>query len=233
MLDSEEFNNWVDQTKQILFCPGMPGAGKTIITTVIVDHLYTKFRNDPAIGITYLYCNFRQQHEQTPTALLLSVLRQLVQEKPCMTESVKGLYEWYKTKPSRPSFEEISTALHSVIFTYSKAFIIIDALDECQVSDGGRRRFLSEIFNLHRKTGANIFVTSRSIPEIEIEFKGYPSLEIYASCEDVRRYLDGHMLQLPSFILSNLKLQEEIKSAIVKAVDGMYVWHYILKIQVC
>ena len=49
------------------------------------------------------------------------------------------------------------------------------------------------------------------------------SLEIRASEHDVRRYVDGHMSHLPSFVGRSLDLQEEIKAEIVKAVDGMYV----------
>lgn len=226
LLDSKVFNGWIDRSKQILYCPGMPGAGKTVITAIVVDHLYNKFRNDPAVGIAYLYCSFRQQHEQKPTDLLLNLLKQLAQKQASIPESVKNLYECHQNKPSRPSFDEISKALHSVVTSYSRAFIIVDALDECQVSDGGRRRFLSEIFNLHTKTRANVFATSRFIPEIGKEFEGCLSLEIRANDEDVKRYLDGHMLQLPSFVLANFDLQKEIKTAIAQAVDGMYVSPY-------
>jgi Cdc6-like AAA superfamily ATPase len=223
LLDSKEFKGWVDRSKQTLYCPGMPGAGKTIITSIVVDHLYNRFGDDPAVGIAYLYCNFRQQHEQKPTDLLLNLLKQLAQKQASMPESVKNLYERHRNKPSRPSFDEISKALRSVVTSYSRAFIIVDALDECQVSDGGRRRFLSEIFNLHTKTRANLFATSRFIPEIGKEFEGCLSLEIRANDEDVKRYLGGHMLQLPSFVLTSLDLQKEIKTAITQAVDGMYV----------
>jgi hypothetical protein len=59
------------------------------------------------------------------------------------------------------------------------------------------------------------------IPDIEKEFKGCLLREILASDEDVRRYLDGHMSKLPIFVLSRLKLQEEIKAEIVRAVEGM------------
>lgn len=226
LLESKEFNDWVDRSKQTLYCPGMPAAGKTVITSIVVDHLYNKFRYDPAVGIAYLYCNFRQQHEQKPTDLLLNLLKQLAQKQASIPESVRNLYEHHKDKPSRPSLDEISKALHSVVTGYSRAFIIVDALDECQVSDGGRRKFLSEIFNLHTRARANLFATSRFIPEIRKEFEGCLSLEIRANDEDVRKYLDGHMLQLPSFVLANLDLQKEIKTAIAQAVDGMYVFPY-------
>ena len=48
-------------------------------------------------------------------------------------------------------------------------------------------------------------------------------MEIRANSGDVRRYLDGHMSRLPSFVLRGLDLQEEIKTEIIKAVNGMYV----------
>jgi hypothetical protein len=49
------------------------------------------------------------------------------------------------------------------------------------------------------------------------------SLKICASEEDVRKYLDSHISNLPLFVSRSPDLQEEIKAEIVKAVDGMYV----------
>ena len=48
-------------------------------------------------------------------------------------------------------------------------------------------------------------------------------LEIRASSEDVERYLEDHMGQLPSFVRRDRSLQEEIKARISEAVDGMCV----------
>ena len=106
---------------------------------------------------------------------------------------------------------------------YSRAFIVVDALDECQVFHNCRKRFLSELFSLQAKCGANLFATSRFIPEITEFFQGSISLEIRASEHDVRRYVDGHTLYLPSFVGRSPDLLEEVKTGIVKAVDGMYV----------
>jgi hypothetical protein len=60
---------------------------------------------------------------------------------------------------------------------------------------------------------------------IEREFKGCNSLEISASDEDVRKYLDGHMSQLLGFVSKRPGLQEEIKAEITNAVEGMYVFY--------
>jgi hypothetical protein len=221
LLESNEFRTWLKQSKQTLFCPGIPGAGKTIATSIVIDYLRTKFQNDASVGIAYLYCDFRRQQEQKPVDLLSSLLKQFVQEQSFPPQNVKALYEHHNNKRTRPSVNEISKTLHSVVSDLSKAFIIIDALDECQVSDGGRDKFLSEVLDLQAKTGANLFVTSRFIPEIMNQFEGVISLEIRASDGDVQQYLDGHMSRLPSFVLRNLDLQEEIKTEIIKAIDGM------------
>ena len=89
-----------------------------------------------------------------------------------MPKDVEYLYNYHKDKQSRPSLGEISNVLQSVIADYLKCFIVIDALEECLDSDGGRKKLLSEMLNLQAKTGANIFATSRFIPEITNEFEG-------------------------------------------------------------
>lgn len=222
LLNSDEFQHWLNQSKQTLFCPGMPGAGKTMIASIVIDHLYATYQTDPGVGIAYLYCNFRRQYEQKPVDLLASLLKRLVQGRPTLPNSTKYLYEYHKSKQTRPSFQEISKELQSVIASFSTTFIVIDALDECQVSDGGQMKFLSEILSLQTNTGANLFVTSRFIPHIIEEFQGAASLEVRASDGDVQRYLDGQLSRLPSFVRRNLDMQEQIKTEIIKAVDGMY-----------
>lgn len=224
LLDSGEFQRWFNKSKQTLFCLGIPGAGKTIITSIVVEHLQTNFGNDASIGIAYLYCNFRRQQEQKPTDLIASLLKQLVQEQPFMPEKVRSLYERHKDKRTCPSLDEILKVLHSIVAGYSRAFVVIDALDECQVSDGGRKQFLAELFDLQASTQTSFLATSRFIPEIMKEFEGRSTrLEIRASDDDLQRYLDGHMWRLPAFISRSPYLEKEIKTAIVNAVDGMYM----------
>lgn len=206
-----------------MFCPGIPGAGKTILTSIVIDELTTRFGNEETVGIAYVYCNFRRKHEQGAEDLLASLLKQMAQGRGSLPESVKSLYDRHKEKRTRPSFDEISKALRSVTAVYSKAFLIIDALDECQTTDGCRTRFLAEMFDLKAKCGANFFATSRFIPEITEKFNGIKPLEMRASPEDVRRYVHGHISHLPSFIGRKPELKEEVVAKIVTAVDGMYV----------
>ncbi|KIX02772.1 uncharacterized protein Z518_08714 [Rhinocladiella mackenziei CBS 650.93] len=224
LLTSKQFRDWVDQSNQTLFCPGIPGAGKTICTAIVIDTLFSTIFPNDNVGIAYIYCNFRRQFEQKPIDLLASLLQQLIQGQPSVPQSLKQFHKKHQQKRTRPSIDEISKALHSTVRDYSRTFIIVDALDECQAANGGRRQLLRELFDLQDKTAINLFVTSRVNPEIEREFDGRSTkLEIRASDEDLRRYLEGHMPKLPSFVSSKADLQEEIKTTIVKAADGMFL----------
>jgi hypothetical protein len=222
LLDSAQYQTWLKTKKKALFCPGIPGAGKTILTSIVVDDLNQRFFKNTSIGIAYIYCDFRKQSEQTADDLLASLLRQLAGSQPFLPACVNDLHDRHKWQRTRPLLDELSEVLQSVVGIYSRVFIVVDALDECQVSDGSRSKFLSEIFSLQIR-GANIFATSRPIPEITENFEGNLTLQIHAREEDVRRYLDGQMFRLPRFVTDNVELQEEIKTEIINSVDGMCV----------
>lgn len=223
LLDSAEYQEWLKSPGKTLFCPGIPGAGKTILTAIVIDDIFSRFKYDTSVGIAYLYCDFRRQHEQKIEDLLANLLKQLAQKQASMPDAVKAIYDQYKNQPKRPTLDEILNLLHFVSILYPRLYIIVDALDECQVTNGCRTRLLSGVFELQARVRANIFSTSRFDPEIEKEFKQSISLEIRARDEDVQTYLTGSMTRLRPFVSSNPELQNKVKATISNAVDGMYV----------
>ncbi|KAH8816143.1 hypothetical protein F5884DRAFT_841856 [Xylogone sp. PMI_703] len=222
-LDSTEFQTWLSTGKKPLFCPGIPGAGKTIITAIVVDHLLTLFKDDANIGIAYIYCNFRRKDEQRDEDLLASLLKQLSYGISSLPSDMQALYDRHKERRTRPSFDELSSTLQAVVTLYSRVFIVIDALDECQVYEGYWTKFLSEISSIQVKTEANYFATSRIIPEIIKKFEGSMILEIRARDDDMRKYLDSRLSDIQGVIKNEPDLQEEVKTGIIQAVPGMFL----------
>ncbi|KAF4998533.1 hypothetical protein FDECE_11751 [Fusarium decemcellulare] len=224
LLESANFKEWLETGSRTLFCPGIPGAGKTTLTSIVVDDLETRFSGSREVGIAYVYCDFRQQNFWGDEDLLASLLKQLAQGRQALPDSVTALYDNHKQKATRPTLGEISTTLRSVARLYSQVFIAVDALDEFQTPDN-YQTILGEILSLRTVCKANVFSTARFIPEITKYFDAIESLvvEIRADPDDVRRYVDAHISHLPFFVRSNPALQEEIKTEIVRAMDGMFL----------
>ncbi|KAJ5552018.1 hypothetical protein N7535_000035 [Penicillium sp. DV-2018c] len=220
LLDSKEYINWIHTRQATLFCPGIPGAGKTICSAIVIDDLTTRFEDNLDVGIAYVYCNFNRHDEQGAPDLLLSLLKQLAQRKSSVPDAVKDLHKRYKTTSTRPQIGDISKALHSVASTYSHVFIVVDALDECESTS--RAKFLTEIMKIRDEAGLNILATSRPT-EIYNVFRDGNCLEIRANDEDVRQYLEGNMFRLPGFVTRNIALQEEIITTISNYVQGMFL----------
>ena len=215
-LNSHQFTEWVNGSEQTLFCPGIPGAGKTMIAAITVDHLQKNVQT-PDIGVAYLYCSYKRQAEQRTSSLPAALLKQLVQDRPSITEPVSSLYD----RHVRPSLQEVLGALQSVLITYSRVYIVVDALDECPDRDRTRSQLLGLVHSLQGRTDLRLMATSRHIPEIVDEFKGVPQLEVHASTEDVKQYVVGQVNRLHKCVQRDGDLQAIVQNKIVEAVDGM------------
>lgn len=148
LLNSDQYHRWLKNSAEILFCQGIPGAEKTILTSMVIDQLTTKFHDDLDTGIAYIYFNYHQRDERAEN-LLLSLLKQLTQKKSFLPPCVNALYEQRRDKGIPPSLETISLALQTVARAYSRTFIVVDALDECPDSNDCRvwQRFSISVIN--------------------------------------------------------------------------------------
>lgn len=219
--EATQFENWIQGPNQTLFCPGMPGAGKTMIAAMAIDHLSKQSESN---GGAYIFCNYQPRAEQQNVVVLLAaILRQLVQAKPSIPESILRLHEHHSKRDTRPSLEEISTTLKSIVRDYSRVYLVVDALDECPAEDGTRSKLLAEIRGLQKEKGTDLrlMVTSRFIPDIEDKFKEALRLEVRASDKDVEKFVTGQIGRLPNVVQRNEELKDLVKNEITQAVDGM------------
>ncbi|KAK2589553.1 hypothetical protein QQS21_012766 [Conoideocrella luteorostrata] len=226
-LRSLEFQNWINHTTQTLFCPGNPGTGKTVMSSIVVDHLYTKFGNDRDVAIAYVYCSYQPQQEQKPEDLLASLLKQFARRNPKVFANVKGLYERHVSNGSRPSLDEIIKMLQSAIKLFCRVFIIVDALDEFHSSNYTNWKKILVLKKPWFASGAhiNLFVTSRSISEITAEFLGDVQKDIRAPESDVLSYVNDNIMQfrVADRFAERPDVQDKIRSGIVRAADGMFL----------
>ncbi|KAF7345597.1 ANK-REP-REGION domain-containing protein [Mycena venus] len=225
-LENDTFKAWKSGTNQVLLCRGMPGAGKTVLGSIVVDHLRTatNVTTREEIGVAIVYLNHKEREEQSPSNLLASLWRQLVFKRP-ISPAIHQLYENHHEPNTRPSINDDFTVLGSAITEYSKVYIVIDALDEYLEKE--RDILLLHLFRLD-PTRVNLLLTSR--PHIKIQDVGskwvQQTLEIRATAGDVRLLVDARISQsrqLSKHIQSRPELRKEIETGIVRSNGGMFL----------
>jgi Cdc6-like AAA superfamily ATPase len=221
VLESPEFQTWIEKSPQTMFCPGIPGAGKTILASIVVDELESRCGNKSDVGIAYIFCSFQRHDDQSQKleSLMASIVRQLAQGLSPLPEIIESLHEKHRIKGTRPSVHEISIALRFIIGRFSRLFIIVDALDECH--NLTISQLLNVIFDLQATENLNFLATSRFIPDIVTMFQNMPTLEIRAAKVDVMEYLVSNLHKLPLFVSRDPQLQQDIVTSITNSVDGM------------
>ncbi|VZI12891.1 unnamed protein product [Fusarium fujikuroi] len=227
LLNTTEYRDWVKKPGQTLFCQGIPGVGKTILTSGLIAHLNSELAGDSAGGLSYIFCNFQRQDQQTSDGLLTCILKQLSAGLPSLPECLRSLYTNHAIQRTRPSPREIISTLGPVISEHSRVFIIVDALDEYGSAPGSRESFLVQLARLQEEFNVNIFATSRFdttiSSEIRSSFPNSASLEINAVRGDIGTYIEGNFNMLPPDIRQNKGLRRDIIESVQESVDGMFL----------
>jgi Cdc6-like AAA superfamily ATPase len=128
ILEDPTFKSWLAEQHGILWCTGVPGAGKTILASIIIDHLVKMFETDN-VGLAWLYMDYRGHDLQTMENLFASLLRQLVQKQGKILDSIIRSFgvSW---KEAKLNLGECKTLLQEELHQFRKTIIVIDALDE-------------------------------------------------------------------------------------------------------
>ncbi|KAG6357440.1 hypothetical protein INS49_013317 [Diaporthe citri] len=78
LLHDPKFKEWESGTLDTLFCVGTPGAGKTVMSAMVVRHLFQTPRvSTDEVAVAFLYFRYDLRDTQSTERLLGSLIRQL------------------------------------------------------------------------------------------------------------------------------------------------------------
>ena len=215
-LESAEFTSWwTHQSSSTLWCPGIPGSGKTTLSSLVVDKLRADIPTSPSIGLAGIYCSYR--NTQSTVNLMGSIIRQLLE--PLDIEP-----------PSTPlTLEKSRAAMPKILTSYSNVILVIDALDECE----DRVTLMKELQELMQnistgssKTHIHLFVTGRHSVSSDVERMLKPAfqLEIQSKDDDVQIFLQQILHeygQLSQWVTESPEFGSSIIDAILRRLSGM------------
>jgi hypothetical protein len=220
-LRDTKFQAWAQSKDATLFCPGIPGAGKTIMAALVINYLL-RSQHVPEEPVVFIYCNYKRQSEQSAKHMISSILRQIVDIHPGVPKPVQDFYISHNKKKTTPSSDKIRQIIEAVSRDLHRLTIVVDALDECETR--ARQGFLSAVQTLRGQCGIRLLATSRFLPTIESHsaFLGKPKLEVRASDEDLESYIRSRAGELYGRVVSKPDLPENLVSSTVVATEGMY-----------
>ncbi|KAJ7232410.1 hypothetical protein C8J57DRAFT_1091237 [Mycena rebaudengoi] len=211
-----KFRSWESGIGKILWCRGIPGAGKTVLVSIIVSHLHAGQNRD--VGVAVIYLNHKETDAQPLSLLLTGLWRQLVFEND-IPSKLHSPYNKHREKRTRPSIDDDHNVLVSTIQEYSKVFILVDALDE--YPERLRDALLRRISALGPTV--NLLLTSRPYFKFDhIVSKDIDIVEIRATEDDVRLYVSTQ-ISLSSRLRSTSKTARALEKKLRKVSLGVVI----------
>ncbi|RYP09549.1 hypothetical protein DL764_001234 [Monosporascus ibericus] len=138
----------------------------------------------------------------------------LMDNFPCIV--IRGICD-YADSHKNKIWEEHAAAVAAAFAKELLGYVQSDEVDR----ERSAKEVISHVDDLDRRFYAEDTVGIAPIPEVMGNFRDSLTIEVRASEDDIRKYLNGRMSQLPRFVDERPDLQDEISSSIVKAVDGM------------
>ncbi|KAF9774219.1 hypothetical protein IL306_007815 [Fusarium sp. DS 682] len=230
LLSHPKFVGWVNGTQRCLWCPGIAGAGKTFLTSIVVDHINTFSQEQKPdvlpVGLAYAYCEYANQREQSMVSLLCSMTRQLIESE---TQLINLLQDFHaRTADMAIGVAECTGLLRSLFPFFSKVFLVVDALDEFSSVDQERQNLATHLRDLalSRASNCSVLITSRPSNDIEELFDETSKVVLVPAIEDIASYVDMRTSQSydsSSWVKGDKSLQLRIQTAVIGKSRGMFL----------
>ncbi|KAF2235894.1 hypothetical protein EV356DRAFT_431237, partial [Viridothelium virens] len=234
-LDRREFKQWAeDSNSSLLWLRGNAGTGKTCLMSCTIEANLEEQGLDSKECLAYFYCSRTTSdvRQQEPRSILLSIVRQIAATLPGLPikPPVVSIYERETAKGSLEanlSMEEIVSLLTELIQDhYEHVTLMIDALDECKVSD--RSLLLETLSKLtyNHKTVVKTLVSSRNDPDIESHFSKIPNLSITATDNerDIMKYVQQNIDQRLLNGKARRKIKDKAAENLISKASGVFRW---------
>ncbi|KAE9372535.1 hypothetical protein N431DRAFT_536388 [Stipitochalara longipes BDJ] len=134
ILDQPNIKTWLDprqDTVPIVWLNGKPGAGKTILASVLIEECLRIVQSSTNISLAFFYCRDQDGQRNTFASVAKAILAQLL----CQNSNLlPHLYDecLKSAKVTLASSHDCVKVLGTVLQAVPQTFLIIDGIDECE-----------------------------------------------------------------------------------------------------
>jgi hypothetical protein len=230
LLESAKFAKWKESVASRLWLYGIPGCGKTILSSTIIEHLLRHCDDDTSMVTAYFYFDFNDTQKQNPELMLHSLLCQVLQRLVPMPKGVDALFSSCENGRRQPSLHALLDATRQAMQQFAHVYVILDALDECmqrsELMDMLEAVAGWQLENLH------LLMTSRKERDIEISLKSHVKEEDTVCLQrdvvdqDIQQYVQQRLHDDKGLAKwdKDAAVRQEIEAALMGGARGMCVY---------
>ncbi|MCJ1426586.1 hypothetical protein MMC29_004489 [Sticta canariensis] len=224
ILKDDQMFSWIENEMgdSILWMTGIPGAGKSILSSLIIENL--RIRND---RITLYYFCGQSSAKDSCGIVLRTLANQLVRENRDLAPLI---HQCYLQKGSTTSHPAMKKMLKDVLSTVKPTRIVLDGVDECDYRV--QKDVLSSLIELQKHAGENlkILVSSRETPEIKTVMPQKMHMRLDGKTNDA---LHLYIQQRVKLLKENFPdydpiLFQRVEQRLREKADGMFLWVYLV-----
>lgn len=188
-LESEGFKRWGQSKDGTIWITGLPGSGKTILSSSVIEQL--RLKRNPTTAVLFYFCDHRDHSKVTHSGFLMTITKQLLDQSPECLAHAKEVYEENSNYPFHrtkyvPLIEELMSRFEEIL-------ILVDALDEATEKD----QIAESLTTLHgfgKSKGivTKVILTSRFDLQVERRYPVITSTRITLA-ENMREDIDNYI----------------------------------------
>ena len=220
MKRSPEWIDWLEAKIRCLWIHGIPGAGKTVLMSHLIEQIkeYCDQSPNQDIAYAYYYCYFAHNQDETKP-FLRWLISQLCRKAGRVPTVVSKLHK----HGEESNVADLQDALASILTRFEVVYVAVDAIDESHPREDLLRVFQDFVTDSRFKK-LQIIASSREYIDIERIMAGLsvpvsmnnPYVEM-----DIRRYVQSFIQSCKDFGRWPLELLHEVEEAVAIGAKGM------------
>ncbi|KAF9735101.1 hypothetical protein PMIN04_006527 [Paraphaeosphaeria minitans] len=230
LVEAEQFTEWKASVASRLWLHGIPGCGKTILSSTIIENLLQHCGDDANMAVAYFYFDFNDAQKRDPGLAIRSLLSQLLQCVATIPKSINELFASCENTGRMPPLHALLEVVRLTLQGFAQVYVVLDALDECI-----HRPELMDIVEAvagWQPNNMHLLMTSRKERDIQtcleriVMDENTIRLQADIVDLDIQRYVRQRLSADKSLAKwsKDDAVREEIETALIGGARGMFRW---------
>ena len=196
--------------------------------SLVIDALANNCKDLPGQAAAYFYFKDAQRHQ--PADMLRSIVAQMCfKSTQIPIEAARLLQDSYSVR-ELPDSRRLAKILSLLTKGLERAFIVIDALDECRSRDV-LFRAITEIMSMDNPGRLWLFVSSRELPDFQrvlssrctshVHLGSDNDVDGHNNKDDIRRFIESSIAEQHYLNAQTDEVKEKVMTALSGGAKGM------------